>query len=74
MWNPADKGVDQMASSMDLTPEQNQLLRTRLEALLIKMRRSSPVRPEKKPKPIRATDSNTAGRFPGPENIIRKTM
>lgn len=77
MWNPADKGVDQMASSMDLTPEQNQLLRTRLEALLTSMDQNEKIKPRparKKPKPIRATDSNTAGRFPGPENIIRKTM
>jgi hypothetical protein len=45
MWNPADKGVDQMASSMDLTPEQNQLLRTRLEALLTSMDQNEKIKP-----------------------------
>jgi hypothetical protein len=45
MWNPAVKGVDQMASSMDLTPEQNQLLRTRLEALLTSMDQDEKIKP-----------------------------
>ena len=45
MWNPADKGVDQMTSSMDLTPEQNQLLRTRLEALLTSMDQNEKIKP-----------------------------